>query len=136
MKGDAAIQEPLVFDAGMTYFPQYNFLLTPFMLYGVPALYLVLAVTGHFAMRRMSTCADASNVAVPAAASTWPLECHARPCDSPRMRLHRACSTAPGVTFSWHRPARTELCPAGGGGASHCLAAHAAVRPLPAGLRG
>jgi hypothetical protein len=96
MKGDAAIQEPLVLDAGMKYFPQYNFLLTPFMLYGVPALYLVLAITGHFAMRKMSTCAAALECCRPSR-YTSPFECRARPRDSLRFRLHRACSAAPAV---------------------------------------
>jgi len=60
MRGDAAIQDALVLDVGMRHFPQYNHLLTPFMLYGLPALYLVSALAGHFLMRRFSTCASAA----------------------------------------------------------------------------
>ncbi len=45
----------LVPGAGMKYFPQYNYLLTPFMLYGLPGLYLVFAIGGHFMMRNKST---------------------------------------------------------------------------------
>ena len=55
MLGDAARQDALDFDAGMKYNPDYNFLLTPFVLYGLPACYLVAAISGHFLMRNAAT---------------------------------------------------------------------------------
>ena len=55
MLGDAARQDALDFDAGMKYNPDYNFLLTPFVLYGLPAGYLVAAISGHFLMRNAAT---------------------------------------------------------------------------------
>ena len=36
---------------GMTHFPQYDWLVAPPILYGVPAAYVVLAIAGNFAMR-------------------------------------------------------------------------------------
>ena len=38
----------------MKYFPQHDYLVSPKYLYGLPCVYLVLAISGNFAMRSRS----------------------------------------------------------------------------------